>query len=119
MNLGPGRKPLLDRARKMRKNPTKAERILWRHLRGKQLLDRKFRRQHILEPYIVDFYCSPEKMVVEVDGITHGSADAQRRDEKRDDFLREHYGVTILRVVDMEVIERTEFVLTEIAEHLG
>src|SRR5579872_4585554 len=58
-------------AQQKRCEPTPAEDALWQHLRGRQLLDLKFRRQHTIERFIVDFYCKEEQLVIEVDGSIH------------------------------------------------
>lgn len=55
----------------MRKNPTQAEAVLWRQLREKQLKGHKFRRQHIIGPYSVDFYCPSKKSIIEIEGPIH------------------------------------------------
>jgi very-short-patch-repair endonuclease len=57
--------------RQLRKNSTPAEKLLWNHLRRKQLYGLKIRRQHPISPYIVDFYCSQIRLVIEVDGEIH------------------------------------------------
>ena len=59
------------KARGLRKNPTEAERLLWQHLRLRQLRGHKFRRQQPLGPYIVDFVCLEKRLVIEVDGGQH------------------------------------------------
>ncbi|MDK2978305.1 MAG: hypothetical protein PWP52_1019 [Bacteroidales bacterium] len=82
--------------RKLRSNPTPAEKILWRHLRRKQLKERKFLRQHaiIYESvgkehffYVPDFYCEMENLAVEIDGKVHTFT--KERDLKRDEILKD------------------------------
>ncbi|HUT98397.1 MAG TPA: DUF559 domain-containing protein, partial [bacterium] len=63
---------LLERCRKLRGSQTKAETRLWRCLRRKQLFGARFRRQHPLGGYILDFYCPESKLAVELDGSGHG-----------------------------------------------
>jgi len=63
-------------ARKLRKNMTDAERLLWQHLRNRQLGGYKFRRQRPIGPYIVDFVCLEKKLVIEVDGGQHAGTPA-------------------------------------------
>ena len=65
--------------RALRNNATNAEAILWRYLKRRQLKGRKFRRQHSIGPYIVDFYCPAEKLAVELDGDTQRSGTARIR----------------------------------------
>ena len=63
---------LLARAREMRHDPAPAEKKLWRCLRDRQLGGFKFRRQHVIGPYIADFYCHACRLIVEIDGESHG-----------------------------------------------
>jgi len=73
-------------ARHMRKHPTRSEALLWAQLRrGK--LGVRFRRQHPMLGFIVDFYCASARLVVEVDGGVHDSYEARRRDAARDAWL--------------------------------
>ncbi|QDG49731.1 DUF559 domain-containing protein [Persicimonas caeni] len=109
---------LLRRARQMRSNPTDAEAKLWAKLRRKQLGGYKFRRQHILQPYIVDFYCTSEKLVVEVDGQCHRRPSNQAWDQKRDAYLRDVHDVEIVRVEAADVFGSIEKVLEEVLEVL-
>jgi very-short-patch-repair endonuclease len=74
-----------SRAKELRNNPTEAERILWQHLRLRQLGGLKFRRQQPLGNYIVDFVCLGKRLVVEVDGGQHNSQHSY--DEQRDAWL--------------------------------
>lgn len=62
---------IFQRATELRKNMTEAERILWSALRRKQLSGKRFRRQHPIETFIVDFYCHEARLVIEVDGGIH------------------------------------------------
>jgi very-short-patch-repair endonuclease len=103
---------LLTRARIMRREPTPAERVLWRALRDKQLHGLKFRRQVPLGPYIVDFYCSAARLVVEVDGVVHADSTT---DLVRDEWLRAQ-GLYVLRFWNDEVLKNIDGVLIVIAE---
>ena len=87
---------LLHFAREMRKAPTPSEAILWNALRDRRFRDVKFRRQHVLHPYIVDFYAPVLKLVVEVDGGYH--LDRVAVDAARDAELAAYYGVRVVRV---------------------
>ena len=72
---------LLEMSRRFRQVPTPAEAVLWELLRGRRLDGLKFRRQHVVAGFIVDFYCAEQRLVIEVDGPVHGryrSADAAR-----------------------------------------
>ena len=99
----------LERARGLRARSTDAERELWLHLRAGQFNGWKFRRQHPIPPYTVDFFCSSAKLVIELDGSQH-SDDADR---VRTRFL-EAAGLKVLRFWDNEVLMQTEAVLLAI-----
>lgn len=101
-------------ARGLRNNCTDAERVLWRYLRKSQLEGVKFRRQHPLEVYIVDFVSLDKRLVVEIDGGQH--AENVEYDERRDECLRPN-GFVVLRFWNNEVIENIEGVLEVIRGH--
>ena len=106
----------LNYARTMRKNPTWGELRLWQALRGNRLGVR-FRRQEPVGPYIADFACHPHRLIIEVDGITHGDGDhayALRRDR----WLRER-GWVVLHFGDEQVNRNLDEVLTAIRNVLG
>ncbi len=105
-------KPL---AREMRKNPTPAEEKLWQRLRRKQMLGYKFRRQHALERFIVDFYCHDAGLVIEVDGPIHQYTPEE--DAIRQEFL-ESLGLRVLRFTNEQVERDIEGVLAAIAQAL-
>ncbi len=109
----PGGWGLRDRARRLRKRQTGAERALWRRLRGKRLGGLKFRRQHVVGRFIVDFYCHECRLAVELDGSQHGEAEARRRDAARTAFL-ESRGVAVVRYSNLRALQETETVLEDI-----
>jgi very-short-patch-repair endonuclease len=85
----------LETARRFRRELTPPERIMWERLRDKRLDGAKFRRQHPVGPYVLDFYCPAAHLAVEVDGGSHeGTAEA---DSVRDAWLAEH-GVHVVRI---------------------
>ena len=100
--------PLTYFARKMRQEPTKAEKHLWRHLRNSQLGGYKFRRQHPLGPYIVDFCCVEKKLIIEADGDVH--AFQEKQDRERTEWL-EAEGYHVLRFANVTIMQQTESVL--------
>jgi len=111
-------KRLIDmrvRAREMRKTPTPAELILWESLRGRKLLDRKFRRQFALDCFILDFYCQELKLVIELDGGIHSEPGQVAHDENRDGYLRS-LGCTILRFPNEAVLRDLRTVILKIAD---
>ncbi len=83
-------------ARALRRYPTDEEKELWRALRGRQFAGFKFRRQHVVGGYILDFYCVDAKLALELDGFQHGVPEGIRRDEARETFLAEQ-GIETLR----------------------
>src|SRR5690349_7992627 len=90
----------LRRARLFRQAPTSAEAMLWHALRRRLVAGLKFRRQHVIAGYIVDFYCPALRLVIEVDGGVH---DAQReRDAQRTVYLAQ-LGVSIIRIPNARV----------------
>lgn len=103
---------LKEHAKDMRKFSTEAESALWEMLRKKQLGD-KFRRQHIIEHFIVDFVCLDKKLVIEVDGKYHNESEIEQADKQRDEILKD-LGYTVLRFTNEEVIANTEAVLDKI-----
>jgi very-short-patch-repair endonuclease len=94
---------LLRFARAHRKAPTASEAILWEALRDRRFRGIKFRRQHVLHPYIVDFYAPVPKLVVEVDGGYH--VERVVADAARDSDLAGYYGVRVVRL-DAGLVER-------------
>ena len=97
----------------MRKQPTQAESVLWRHLRGQQISGYRFRRQHPIDRFIVDFYCREAGLVIEVDGSVHDSREAKEYDEARQKFL-EQRGLTVMRFRNAQVVNDTNMVLASI-----
>src|SRR5262249_14113225 len=92
------------------------ERRLWRALRGGRLAGLKFRRQHAVGPYVVDFYCHEARLVVEMDGRSHN--DRGREDKVREEFLKDE-GLNVLRVSNDDVLDRMEGVLEGILKTAG
>ena len=107
---------LKEHAEAMRKNPTEAEYAMWEMLRGKNL-DAKFRRQHIIGDYIVDFVCLDKQLVVELDGGYHNDPEQQKFDRERTGFLQSK-GFSVLRFTNEEVIGNTDETLTIIRNAL-
>ena len=109
--------PSLDQRRKtLRANLTPAEASLWRVLQRSQLQGRKFRRQHSIGRYVVDFYCPSERLVVELEGSAHDGESASIRDNAREQLLIAA-GLTVLRLENRHVIENLEGVLDLIRQH--
>jgi very-short-patch-repair endonuclease len=102
-------------ARRLRKESTDAERWLWQRLRNRELLGWKFRRQHPIGSYIVDFVCIEKRIIVELDGSQH--AENQEADRVRSEYLEEK-GYLVLRFWNNDVLIEGEGVLNTILSHL-
>lgn len=102
------------RARKLRREAAPAEKLLWKYLREEgSARGVAFRRQHPLHPYVADFVCLPAKMVIEVDGWSHDTA--QKKDAARDAFLR-RAGFEIYRFSDREVLGNAQNIAAHLCE---
>jgi very-short-patch-repair endonuclease len=111
--------PYLKTFRKnLRNNLTPAEAKLWTMLKGRQLDGRKFRRQHSVANYILDFYCPEERLAIELDGQGHFEASQAEYDRERDLFLL-HTGIKVLRFENRWVWDRPEALLDEVRKEFG
>ncbi|WP_299666733.1 class I tRNA ligase family protein [uncultured Polaribacter sp.] len=107
---------LLEKAKEMRANPTPAEAILWKYLKGKKLKS-KFRQQHLINDFIVDFVCLTKKLIIEVDGKIH---DYQlEKDEARTLELEQKSGFKVIRFKNEEVIGNIDGVISKIETELN
>lgn len=104
-------------ARILRRNMTKSEQILWNRLKANNLNGLKFRRQHPIYCYIVDFYCHQHKLVIELDGEYHSKSNQKLIDGFRDEELKK-LGLTVLRFTDQQVISETENVISSILNQI-
>lgn len=104
---------LLEFAKTMRSNATDAENLMWQILRNKQFMSLKFRRQHVIKLYIVDFYCHELGLVIELDGGQHNTDDGKDYDAERTKFL-EALGLTVVRYWNYDVLNRMDIVLDEL-----
>src|SRR5688572_9508506 len=104
----PHRKTLLNNARSLRREMTPAEKKLWLHLRGAQLDGLRFRRQHRIGEFIVDFYCAARALVIELDGTSHFLTEEQ--DARRDAELSAR-GLRMLRFQNHDVPNHVDSVV--------
>jgi len=104
-------------ARNLRKNQTPQEIILWSRLRNRGLRNLKFRRQHPIGGYIVDFICLEEKLVIELDGQQHKIEEQKIYDKNRTKFLEEN-GYRVLRFWNNEVNNNLDGVILKIEDRL-
>ena len=93
----------IQRARALRRRLTLPEVLMWTALRGRRLAGLRFRRQHPIGPYIVDFYCEDLKLAIEIDGQSHDHPDRIERDRRRDDWLHRQ-GVRVIRIAARTVL---------------
>ncbi len=106
---------LIVYAKDLRRRSTDAEQILWSHIRAKRLEGLKFRRQHPIGKYIVDFICLERKIVIELDGGQHTEPEKREYDRERDNWL-EKEGYRVLRFCDNDVLLNIRGVLEVIRE---
>ena len=104
---------LKEYAKTYRSQPTEAENVLWQLLRGKKLENLKFRRQHIIGPYIADFVCLSCHLIIEVDGLIHQLPENRASDEERTSWLRKK-GFDVMRFTNKEVLGNPEGVFKKI-----
>jgi very-short-patch-repair endonuclease len=103
-------------AKHLRKKMPRSEALLWSHIRKRAMNGAKFRRQHPIGPFVADFACIAAKLIVEVDGATHGS-EQLAYDTRRTKYL-ESQGWTVLRVSNTDICENMDGVWRTIAAQL-
>jgi ATP-dependent helicase HrpA/adenine-specific DNA-methyltransferase len=108
----------LVRRRQLRREQTDAEATLWRLLRGRRFVGFRFRRQHPVGPFILDFFCRAHNLAVELGGGQHYEDAAQAYDARRTSYLNQR-GIRVLRFPTDLVFRQREDVLTSIALALG
>lgn len=104
-----------EKRQHLRNHAPVPEQRLWLHLRNRQLLGFKFRRQYGVGPYVLDFYCPELRLGIEVDGDSHYQPGAPEYDQDRQRRI-EALGIELLRVTNRDVIENLDGVLTRLAE---
>jgi type I restriction enzyme M protein len=104
---------LLAFARELRQTATDAETWLWQVLRDRRMAGHKFRRQHPIAPYVLDFYCQELKLAVELDGSQHNTDPGRAKDQRRGDFLATQ-GIQVLRFWNNDALQQPEAVLEAI-----
>ena len=103
----------VPRARRLRRDVTKAERRLWHHLRAMSIEGTHFRRQATIGPYFADFACHEKRLVIEVDGGQHGMDEGRAADDARTAFLDSH-GYRVLRFWNNDVLGNIDGVMSVI-----
>ena len=107
---------LLEFARHLRHEATDAESLLWKCLRNRRVNGRKFRRQHPIKPYVLDFFCADLNLAIELDGGQHNEARGKQHDRVRDQFLTQR-GIRTLRFTNRDMLTATDAVLNVIWKH--
>ncbi len=104
-----------EKARFLRNNMTEAEKIVWNELKNRQVFKARFRRQHPIDIFIVDFYCHEFKLAIEIDGEIHLKKEVIDYDDGRTHDLEKH-GVRILRFTNDQVFNNIDKIIREILE---
>ena len=104
-----------EKARLLRSNVTPAEEELWKYIRKKQLDGLRFRRQHPVDQFILDFYCHESRLAVEADGLIHEKGDQKMYDLERDRIIQE-LGIKVLRFKNEEIFNSLPEVLNRIKQ---
>src|SRR5438105_2088347 len=102
--------PLLQNARRLRRDGTDAEQRLWSSLRQRQIGGMKVRRQHPYGPYILDFYCVEKKLAIKADGDQHFTEEGKAADAARSQYLATR-GIRVLRFTNLEILQETQAVV--------
>ena len=108
---------MFAKAKALRESTTEAEKLLWKKISGNQLLGYRFKRQHPIASYIVDFYCHKAKLVIELDGGYHENLEQESYDNQRTTDL-EDLGLIVLRFANEKVQTQIELVLERICDYL-
>ncbi|MSR89287.1 MAG: DUF559 domain-containing protein [Candidatus Margulisbacteria bacterium] len=109
--------------RNLRENQTEVETIFWKRFRNRQVLGKRFARQYPIyyeidgssRLFIVDFYCSEHRLIIELDGSSHN--DKQEHDQTRDMILH-HKGLTVMHIQNCQILNNFEHVITQIKHYL-
>ena len=94
----------ISTARRLRRILTLPEALLWEQLRGGHLENLRFRRQHPVGPYVLDFYCAQARLAIEVDGSQHETRQQMLHDNRRDDWLRSE-NIRVLRIAASDILD--------------
>ncbi|QIG52440.1 endonuclease domain-containing protein [Nordella sp. HKS 07] len=108
--------PRRARAKRMRREPTEAEKLFWWEIRDRRLEGHKFKRQYLVAGYIADFVCLERKLIIELDGGQH--SETTEYDAKRSADLQVH-GFRVLRIWNAEIFKNMEGVIDAVLAELG
>lgn len=107
-----------DLRRKNRNDMPEAEKIMWNYLRNRRLNGWKFRRQHSIGPYIVDFFCPDAKLVIEIDGDSHFGPEAEQYDAVREAHIQKQ-SIRVVRFTNTEIFNNIDEVIASLVFKLG
>jgi very-short-patch-repair endonuclease len=110
------RQTLRTRAREMRQQMSAAEVRLWSKIRGDRIGALRFRRQHVIGPFVADFYCAQLNLVIEVDGDSHFEPGQDVSDQERTRYLTSR-GLHVLRFTNVDVLTNLDGVIRQIARY--
>lgn len=108
---------LTSKRKQLRNNATQAEKLLWYELKKSQLAGRKFRRQHSIGKYILDFYCPEERLAIELDGGQHEDDKQKVHDEVRTEYLN-NLRISVIRFKNTDIIFGRDLVVKKILEKI-
>ncbi len=106
-----------EKRRKLRRDQTFCEKIMWTYLRDRKTLGYKFRRQYSVDHYVIDFYCPELKLAVELDGSIHDEPDQKEYDIYRQTHL-EKYEITFCRITNDELMSNANMAFKKIEEEI-
>ncbi|MCX6173704.1 MAG: endonuclease domain-containing protein [Ignavibacteriales bacterium] len=109
------KKILITHRKQLRNDATQAEKMLWYELKNSQLDGRKFRRQHSVGNYILDFYCSEERLAIELDGEQHENDKQKEHDQLRTEYLNS-LRISVIRFKNTDVIFGRDSIVKKILE---
>lgn len=108
---------IFEFAKELRHSQTSSEKYLWQILRNRKIEGLKFRRQHPLGKFVVDFYCHEAKLVIELDGSVHEISEVKTYDKDRQETI-EQLGLTVLRFTNDEIFNNLDSVVHKIIGHI-
>ncbi|HEU5290587.1 MAG TPA: endonuclease domain-containing protein [Cyclobacteriaceae bacterium] len=108
---------IFEMAKELRNRLTEPEKILWEKLRLSKIDGYRFKAQHPISEFIVDFYCHKAKLIIEIDGGYHNKSEQREYDLNRSNILNE-FGLRIIRFKNEDVLNRIDFVIEEIKRNL-
>lgn len=116
MTLHYNRKSEKENRRRLRREQTSAEAIVWQYLRNRKMLKYKFRRQYSIDKYVIDFYSPKLKFAVELDGEIHNEPNQKEHDEVRQEHLENDFAIRFIRIKNEEIFGNSDKAFGRIEE---